>query len=122
MLTAAAIAAVAERLDLYDVILIERQRELDRGLVGLDDRRAALSIPPVQDLPAQKEQVSPAAHAKTPTMGYSLAFTVSPVNTETLPHVYEACLWTGLHLQPPFHYFNMLKAYCQGWGSRMPPR
>lgn len=60
--TGAAVAPVAEGLDLHDVVLIQWQSKLHRRPVRLYDGRAAVSAPPVQDLPTRGGggQASPA--------------------------------------------------------------
>ena len=56
MFAAAAVAPVAERLYLYDVVLVERQGELHGGFIRFYDGRAALPVPPVQNLQQRGER------------------------------------------------------------------
>lgn len=56
LFTAAAITPVTERLYLYDVVLIKGQGELNGGFISFYYRRAALPVPPVQNLQQRGER------------------------------------------------------------------
>lgn len=81
LFTAAAVSSITEWLNFYYVIFIKRQRKLHWCFICFNDRCAALSVPSVQDLPIQKEQVSPAVLTKAPKMEHPL---FSPLGTSEM--------------------------------------
>lgn len=56
LFAAAAITPVAERLYLYDVVLVKREGELHGGFICFYYGRAALPVPPVQNLQQRGER------------------------------------------------------------------